>query len=301
MPGIGDAADEVEAGSDASAAGAAPSVSGPWWWRWAIACAGRAAGGPAISRESSSGSDKKFVPSTGAAASALTATAAYDSPTKYRRRTMPSAGAVPHLAFVVVAAAAAAAYKACLGYLVSVTEEKMQEFTSAQHGIALAYGLLLAVWLGAEAGFFVLRRQPRYDSLGTRTPEEDDEENLVSKPEAPAAAAAAVGAGPKLLGLSAASLPALRAAGEFVGYMGYLYVCDRTTLIAKGPKHVSSPHFWGVNLLLLVIGLLTLRDSGEAAAAKPLQRDQTEEWKGWMQIMFILYHYFAVSAQWPVT
>ena len=207
---------------------------------------------------------------------------------------MPSAGAVPHLAFVVVAAAAAAAYKACLGYLVSVTEEKMQEFTSAQHGIALAYGLLLAVWLGAEAGFFVLRRQPRYDSLGTRTPEEDDEENLVSKPEAPAAAAAAVGAGPKLLGLSAASLPALRAAGEFVGYMGYLYVCDRTTLIAKGPKHVSSPHFWGVNLLLLVIGLLTLRDSGEAAAAKPLQRDQTEEWKGWMQIMFILYHYFAV-------
>ena len=234
------------------------------------------------------------MPSTGAAASALTATAAYDSPTKYRRRTMPSAGAVPHLAFVVVAAAAAAAYKACLGYLVSVTEEKMQEFTSAQHGIALAYGLLLAVWLGAEAGFFVLRRQPRYDSLGTRTPEEDDEENLVSKPEAPAAAAAAVGAGPKLLGLSAASLPALRAAGEFVGYMGYLYVCDRTTLIAKGPKHVSSPHFWGVNLLLLIIGLLTLRDSGEAAAAKPLQRDQTEEWKGWMQIMFILYHYFAV-------
>ena len=295
MPGIGAAADEVEAGSDASAAGAAPSVSGPWWWRCAIALA--LAWPPAVWQSPANrarAEHKKFVPSTGAAASALTATAAYDSPTKYRRRTMPSAGAVPHLAFVVVAAAAAAAYKACLGYLVSVTEEKMQEFTSAQHGIALAYGLLLAVWLGAEAGFFVLRRQPRYDSLGTRTPEEDDEENLVSKPEAPAAAAAAVGAGPKLLGLSAASLPALRAAGEFVGYMGYLYVCDRTTLIAKGPKHVSSPHFWGVNLLLLVIGLLTLRDSGEAAAAKPLQRDQTEEWKGWMQIMFILYHYFAV-------
>ena len=30
MPGIGAAADEDEAGSDASAAGAAPSVSGPW-------------------------------------------------------------------------------------------------------------------------------------------------------------------------------------------------------------------------------------------------------------------------------
>ena len=166
---------------------------------------------------------------------------------------MPSAGAVPHLAFVVVAAAAAAAYVACLGYLVSGPEEKMQEFTSAQHGIALAYGLLLAVWLGAEAGFFVLRRQPRYDSLGTRTPEEDDEENLVSKPAAPAAAAAAVGAGPKLLGRARRRSPRCAPPASSSGTWG-TSTSATSTLIAKGPKHVSSPHFWGVNLLLLVIG-----------------------------------------------
>merc|ERR1719181_1059566 len=52
-----------------------------------------------------------------------------------------------------------------------------------------------------------------------------------------------------------------------------------------------------MNGLILLAGIATLRHnhgmSGSAAEAKPLQRDQTEEWKGWMQIMFVLYHYFA--------
>ena len=60
----------------------------------------------------------------------------------------------------------------------------------------------------------------------------------------------------------------------------------------SGPKQVSPTRFWCVNLLILLVGSATLRDSGPSAT-KPLQRDQTEEWKGWMQIMFVLYHYFA--------
>ena len=75
-----------------------------------------------------------------------------------------------------------------------------------------------------------------------------------------------------------------------------MYICDRTTLIAKGPKYTNPWAFWGTNAVILLAALLTLhRDDGLAVDGhvKPLQRDQTEEWKGWMQIMFVLYHYFA--------
>jgi len=88
------------------------------------------------------------------------------------------------------------------------------------------------------------------------------------------------------------SMPALRACGEFIFYMGYVYLCDRTLMFSKGPKQVNSTRFWCVNLFILLAAVATLRDSGPGAS-KPLQRDQTEEWKGWMQLMFILYHYFA--------
>merc|ERR1719409_141947 len=74
--------------------------------------------------------------------------------------------------------------------------------------------------------------------------------------------------------------------------MGYIYLCDRTSLFAKGPKVTGSSCFWAVNMLILLCALATLRSSG-SGEMKPLQRDQTEEWKGWMQLMFILYHYFA--------
>ena len=47
--------------------------------------------------------------------------------------------------------------------------------------------------------------------------------------------------------------------------------------------------FWSCVFATVLVGLLTIRP-----VKKPgiLNREQTDEWKGWMQIMFLLYHYY---------
>ena len=48
-----------------------------------------------------------------------------------------------------------------------------------------------------------------------------------------------------------------------------------------------------VLVLFLVAGSFTCRETeGED---KLLGRQQTEEWKGWMQVMFVWYHYFKAA------
>jgi len=56
--------------------------------------------------------------------------------------------------------------------------------------------------------------------------------------------------------------------------------------------------FWVMNGVLLVAGLCTLHHdkNGSARGVQLLSRGQTEEWKGWMQWAFIMYHYYRVYA-----
>ena len=245
-------------------------------------------------------------------------------------------GLLPSFVFAAVAVATAGLYYSLLLFLDSVSE--VHAYTAAQLGVAVGYGILLSIYAGAEAGFWVHHLQPKYSSVS-----EDEEEasamQLVQDDGSSASSPAPKPAG-NIFFVKQELLPVLRSAAEFVAIMGYIYVCDRTTLIAKGDKvqtcasrprpqearaaaatcppgppdpHTSPPParrrpllpssrppsprskvgFWCVNALILLAGIFSLRQHKSADDVKPLQRDQTEEWKGWMQIMFVLYHYFA--------
>jgi hypothetical protein len=81
-----------------------------------------------------------------------------------------------------------------------------------------------------------------------------------------------------------------RAAAEMTGILALIYLCDRTPIFQKGKKVYDKKQFWGCWALICVVALLTMR---KLESTKPLQREQTDEWKGWMQLMFLMYHYFA--------
>lgn len=86
-----------------------------------------------------------------------------------------------------------------------------------------------------------------------------------------------------------ASREALRSAVEFGTILVWFYVADRTQLIAPGTKTYTR------DVLLFIFLVLTAVAGGYSLKQhRPLvlHRTQTEEWKGWMQVLFLLYHYY---------
>ncbi|KAG0206900.1 hypothetical protein BGX28_001769 [Mortierella sp. GBA30] len=73
----------------------------------------------------------------------------------------------------------------------------------------------------------------------------------------------------------------------------YMYSADRSALFAKNNKSYSSS--CGILLLFVSIlaGCLTLKKSDKTATF--LNRAQTDEWKGWMQLAILIYHYMGAS------
>ena len=72
--------------------------------------------------------------------------------------------------------------------------------------------------------------------------------------------------------------------------MLWFYVADRTPALAAGPKEYIRDVFLFIFLVLtLVAGSYSMK---QGRAPVLINRQQTEEWKGWMQVLFLLYHYY---------
>ncbi|CAK7326304.1 unnamed protein product [Dovyalis caffra] len=93
----------------------------------------------------------------------------------------------------------------------------------------------------------------------------------------------------------------LRAISEFGFFMAYFYICDRTDILASSKKSYNRDLFLFLYFLLIIVSAVTsftIHHDKSPFSGKPilyLNRHQTEEWKGWMQVLFLMYHYFAAA------
>ncbi|KAG0045991.1 hypothetical protein BGZ83_008807 [Gryganskiella cystojenkinii] len=90
------------------------------------------------------------------------------------------------------------------------------------------------------------------------------------------------------------NIPVLRAMAIMAGSVLYMYYSDRTILFAKVNKMYSTPTFVFLSFIAIVAGLATLKTDEKDQPF--LSRDQTDEWKGWMQIVILIYHYMGASS-----
>ncbi|OCT74014.1 hypothetical protein XELAEV_18032977mg [Xenopus laevis] len=79
--------------------------------------------------------------------------------------------------------------------------------------------------------------------------------------------------------------------------MAYFYFCDRANLFMKENKFYTHSSFFIPIIYILVLGLFYNENTKEA---KLLNREQTDEWKGWMQLVILIYHISGASSFLPV-
>lgn len=76
----------------------------------------------------------------------------------------------------------------------------------------------------------------------------------------------------------------------------YMYLGDRSQLFGKIFKQFDMSTFIILNVMMIFGCLVTLKSNGdENESGGFLNRDQTNEWKGWMQLIILIYHFVGAS------
>lgn len=71
--------------------------------------------------------------------------------------------------------------------------------------------------------------------------------------------------------------------------MAFTYICEKHPYYPHSSKHYSRDLFVFVLIIFFAYAYITIKPVTDLSL---LGREQTEEWKGWMQFIFLLYHYF---------
>ena len=76
----------------------------------------------------------------------------------------------------------------------------------------------------------------------------------------------------------------------FFKLLTYLF---RTDIFMKSNKHFASIRFFIPLLYVFFVGIFAI---DQCKTPSLLNRDQTDEWKGWMQLVILIYHVTGASA-----
>jgi len=79
--------------------------------------------------------------------------------------------------------------------------------------------------------------------------------------------------------------------------MAYFFLCDKTNFFMKENKYYTSTSFFLPLAYVFSLGLFFTEESRHTCV---LHRDQTDEWKGWMQLVLLIYHMTGASQVLPI-
>ena len=79
--------------------------------------------------------------------------------------------------------------------------------------------------------------------------------------------------------------------------VSYFYICDRTNFFMKENKYFTPINFWLPVLYVTVVGIFF---SEESSYTVIMHQDQTDEWRGWMMMIILVYHYTGASQSVPI-